>query len=111
MRFLTYILFFFFSLSIVGKANLISFIKKIKSPVELSSATGSDDENRDADDDEKNERSEKEELKEKCSYYLGSVFSYGISTYYNCNKHTLNFYTLLFKSHFKEVVTPPPELV
>ena len=110
MRFFTYILFFLFSLSILGKTNLISFIKKFKSPIELTSATELDDETRGVDDDE-NKRSEKEELKEKDSYYLESYFGYRAATYYNCNKHLLDFYTLLFKSHFKEVVTPPPELV
>lgn len=95
----------------MGKANLISFIKKIKSPIELTSANELDDEARGVDDDENKERSEKEELKEKNSFYLESTFDYRTSTYYNCNKHILDFYTLLFKSHFKEVVTPPPELV
>lgn len=111
MRFLTYILFFLFSLSILGKANLISFIKKIKSPIALTSATELDDEARGVDDDENKGRSEKEELEEKDSFYLESNFDYRTANYYNCNKHILNFYKLLFKSHFKEVVTPPPEFV
>lgn len=111
MRFLTYILFFLFSLSILGKANLISSIKKIKSPITLASATEVDDETRGVDDDENKERSEKEELKEKNTFFLESNFDYRTSNYYNCDKHILNFYTLLFKSHFKEVVTPPPEFV
>lgn len=110
MRIITCILFFLFSLSIVGKSNLIAFIKKIKTPVELASAEV-DDEAKNLDDEEGKERSEKEESKEKDSYYLESNFYYGIAAMYNCNKHTLNFYTLLFKSHFKEVATPPPELV
>ncbi|WP_018342864.1 hypothetical protein [Cytophaga aurantiaca] len=110
MRIITYILFFLFSLSIVGKSNLIAFIKKIKTPVELAS-TEVDDEAKSLDDEEGKERSEKEESKQKDSYYLKTSFYYGIALQYNCNKHTLDFYALLFKSHFKEVVTPPPELV
>ena len=88
----------------MGKTNLICFIKKIKSPIELTSST-------ELDDDKNKERSEKEELEEKDSYYLDSNFDCKTSNYYNCNKHKLNFHTLIFKSHFKEVVTPPPELI
>ena len=111
MRFITYILFFFFLLSIVGKENLIRYIKKIKAPLEFTSTPEVDDETKGVDEDENKGRSENEELKEKDSYYLESNFHFGISCFYNCNKHKLNFHTLLFKSHFKEVVTPPPELV
>lgn len=109
MRFITYILFFLFSFNIAGKANFIAFVKKIKTPAELTSATETDDEAAGTDDDKSKEGSEKEEAKEKDSYYLETHFNYGIAGLYNCNNHTLDFYALLFKSHFKEVVTPPPE--
>ena len=111
MRFFTYILLFLFSLSIVGKRNLIRFIKKIKSPIELLSVIGFDDEAREIDDDKNKEDSEKKESEEKYSYYLKSDFHCRKLNCYNYNKHILNFYTLLFKSHFNEVVTPPPEFV
>jgi hypothetical protein len=102
MRFATYILLLLFSLSILGKTNLITFIKKIKSPIQLTSAAELDDETRGMDDDETKGRSD--------SYFPDYNFNYKIAVYYNYNKHLLNFYTLLFKSHFREVVTPPPEL-
>lgn len=81
-----------------------------KSPIELTSANEVDDETRGVDDDESKNGSEKEELEEKNTYYLESHFYYGVAASFNCNKHKINFYKLLFKSHFKEVVTPPPEL-
>lgn len=111
MKLLTYILFFSFLLSIVGKANILAFIKKIKSPIELASANEIDDEARGIDDDENKEGSEKEESEEKNPCFLASDSHYAIATFYNCNKLKINFYKLLFKSHFKEVATPPPELV
>lgn len=111
MRFLTYILLFLFLINIEVKTNFIRFIKKIKTPIELISATELDDKAKELDDDENTERSEKEELKEKDLYSFELNFNSRTSNYYNCNKHILNFCTLLFKSNFKEVVTPPPELV
>ena len=94
----------------MGKSNLIGFIKKIKSPITLISSAEVDEEAKDLEDESKG-RSEKEELNEKDSYYLEPNFNCKILASYNCNNYILNFYTLLFKTHFKEVVTPPPKLV
>lgn len=94
----------------LGKSTLVTFIKKNKLSIKLSAINALEDE-RELDDEETKERSEKEEVKENHSFHIESNFPPIILNSYNCNKHLLNFYKIQFKSYFEEVATPPPELV
>ena len=108
MRIGTFILLILFSLSILSRANLLSFIKKIKSPIELSSSEDYD-ENSDLDESKKASDA-KEELDEKNSHYITFNSAFVFFKDIRTTKHFLHHYQQLFKSHFKEVVCPPPEL-
>ncbi len=108
MRFISFTLFLLFSLGIIVKANVATFIKKIKSPIELTSSSETDEESRSSDDenntDDKNKEVEDKNIHTPYSALISKQKS-------NCNKHDLNFFKIKFKSNFKEIVTPPPELV
>jgi hypothetical protein len=112
MKTISIILFFLFSVGIAGKITFTTLLKKIKSPVELSGSSAElDDESKGIDDDKSNEQDSKEEGENKDTFILNTVV-HPVVFFTSCaNNHVLSFYNTLFKSHFKEVVTPPPELI
>lgn len=111
MRFTPYVLILIFSLGIIGKGGILLIVKTFKPSVELSSlkkyntyATSGICE------DLNEEIHETIDIKENSHYYLKSYYNVALFQSYICNKHLLRFNTLLFKSHFQEVVSPPPEV-
>jgi|GEM_PF-3021279 len=112
MKITPIILFFLFSIGIVGKINFTTLIKKIKSPVELSSSlTELDDESKGIDDDKTSEQDTKEDAENKNTFILNTDI-FPVVLFTSCaNNHILSFYNSIFKSHFTEVATPPPELI
>jgi hypothetical protein len=107
MRIISFTLFLLFTFGILVKANVVSLLKKPKSPIELTSSE-TDEESRSCDDDNSKEDKNKE-IEDK---NIHTPYSTLIAKYkFNYNKHVLNFFKIRFKSHFKEIVTPPPELV
>lgn len=102
----TIILLFFFSLGILSRTNLFS-LKKIKSPIELASSEDFD-ESSDLDESEKT-ADEKEELDKKNAHYVNYNAAFIFLKDIRYTKHFLDHHKQLFKSHFKEVVCPPPE--
>ena len=108
MRISTSILLFCFLLSLLSRTDLLSFIKKIKQPIELSSSEDYD-ENSDLDENKK-ATDAKEELDEKNAHYITFNSAFIFFKDIRTTKHFLDHYKQLFKSHFKEVVCPPPEL-
>lgn len=112
MKFISIILLLFLSIGIFGKASFIAFIKKIKSPIELSASAEADDESKEADDNTSKEKDSEEDTEDKNNFYVHTESELPHVTLFSCNKHLISFYKTLFKSHFKEVATPPPpELV
>jgi hypothetical protein len=110
MKFFSYILVFLFCLGVLGKTNLLTFIKKIKSPIELTSEA--DDDNKEA-DPEKNkdkERDVKEEREEdKNTFFFSNYIPFSFISNVSCNKHLLSLINIRFKSFSKEIDTPPPQ--
>lgn len=113
MRISTSILLFFFSLSLLSRSDLLSFIKKIKSPLELSTSEDYDESESADPDQNQNKKSTdaKEELDEKHTHFI--TFNSGFIFFkdFRYTKHFLDHSQQLFKSHFKEVVCPPPEFI
>ncbi|MGN6646312.1 MAG: hypothetical protein ACTHJT_07265 [Cytophaga sp.] len=109
MRISAVILLFFFAFGILHRANLLSFLKKTKPAIELSSAedydeTSDTDENKKANDT-------KEEMDEKKSHYVTSHSTFIFFSDFHTSKNFLHHNQQLFKSHFKEIVSPPPESI
>lgn len=107
MKISTIIFLFFFSLNLLSRADLLSFIKKIKSPIELSS-TEDYDENSDLDESKKTSDAKEDE---KNAHYITFNSAFVFFKDIRHTKHFLDQYRQLFKSHFKEVVCPPPESI
>lgn len=111
MRISTSILLFFFSLSLLSRTDLLSFIKKVKCPIELSA---SEDYDESADPDQNKKPADaKEELEndEKRTHFITFNSSFIFFKDIRYTKLFLDYYKQLFKSHFKEIVCPPPESV
>ena len=108
MRAISCILFLSFTLGILIKADIITFAKKVKSALVITSSSETDEESRTSDDDNTKEDKNKE-IEDKNTPPLYSTL---IAEHkFNCNKHILSFFKIKFKTNFQEIVTPPPELI
>ena len=91
----------------MGKTNLLTFIKKIKSPIELTS--GADDDTTETDPEKNKERDVKEEREDKDTFIFTHYTPLQFSSRIACNKHLLSLIHIRFKSFSKEIDTPPPK--
>ncbi len=108
MKLFSYILILLFCLGVFGKTNLLTFIKKIKSPIELTSEV--DDDNKEADPEKNKGRDAKEEREEdKNTFIFNNHISLQLLSNARCNKHLLSLINIRFKSFSKEIDTPPPK--
>ena len=107
MKLFSYILIFLFCLSVSGKANLLTFIKKIKSPIALTPEA--DDDAAETDTEKNKERDVKEEREDKATFIFTNYASLQFMMHVTCNKHLLSLINIRFKSFFKEIETPPPK--
>lgn len=106
MKLFSYILIFLFCLGVLGKTNLLTFIKKIKSPIELTSEA--DDDTKEA-DPEKNKERDIKEGEDKDTFIFSAWTCLSFVSNSTCNKHLLSLINIRFKSFFKEIDTPPPK--
>ncbi|WP_299253916.1 hypothetical protein [uncultured Cytophaga sp.] len=109
MRLTPYFLFLIFLLGIIGKGGILLIVKNFKPTVDLLSVKNTNT-TIGICEDLNEETHQTIDIKENHNYYLKSYFNVALFLSFICNKHLLRKSTLLFKSHFQEVISPPPEV-